>query len=214
MLKNKYLPELRALLIDRRNELVEYRQKNRAAWNKIEKNEKDYYDQAALENILAEMSHLDERRWHEILQIDMALERIEEGVYGICESCEESIGTARMKALPYARMCVHCAQSFERFGKSRFVNLPDLNKKASDCQDLIDDLREAIEEDGRVSSSDIEIKCSGDEMFLAFKLTGERARNVLQEIIDEISGTDEHAVEIRLENIASEEEGSYTGFGN
>lgn len=38
-----------------------------------------------------------------------ALERIENGSYGTCESCGESIGEARLKAIPEAARCVSCA---------------------------------------------------------------------------------------------------------
>lgn len=38
-----------------------------------------------------------------------ALERIEEGVYGICEHCGNEIGEARLQVLPLALRCVKCA---------------------------------------------------------------------------------------------------------
>lgn len=41
-------------------------------------------------------------------QIDDALERIEEGTYGICEECQEPIGIERLKALPFTPLCINC----------------------------------------------------------------------------------------------------------
>jgi DnaK suppressor protein len=41
---------------------------------------------------------------------DKALERLNEGVYGICESCGTAIPIARLKVLPYTTVCVECAQ--------------------------------------------------------------------------------------------------------
>lgn len=41
-------------------------------------------------------------------QIDDALERIEEGTYGICEECKEPIGIERLKALPFTPLCINC----------------------------------------------------------------------------------------------------------
>ncbi|MHB1781337.1 MAG: TraR/DksA family transcriptional regulator [Acidimicrobiales bacterium] len=41
-------------------------------------------------------------------EIDDALRKIERGTYGICESCGEAIPSARLEALPYARLCVAC----------------------------------------------------------------------------------------------------------
>lgn len=45
----------------------------------------------------------------EAVAIRAALTRIDEGVYGICTSCGERIGEARLQALPFAERCVECA---------------------------------------------------------------------------------------------------------
>jgi RNA polymerase-binding protein DksA len=47
-------------------------------------------------------------------QIDHALQRIEAGTFGICERCGKPIEKARMKALPYARLCIKDKQAEER----------------------------------------------------------------------------------------------------
>ncbi|MDR0335537.1 MAG: TraR/DksA C4-type zinc finger protein [Planctomycetaceae bacterium] len=44
-------------------------------------------------------------------QVDEALARIKEGTYGICESCGGRIPKIRLNFLPYATLCVHCAES-------------------------------------------------------------------------------------------------------
>ena len=41
-------------------------------------------------------------------EIDRALTKITAGTYGICESCGQPIPRARLKALPYAALCVQC----------------------------------------------------------------------------------------------------------
>jgi DnaK suppressor protein len=41
-------------------------------------------------------------------EIDAALAKIADGTYGACERCGEPIPKARLKALPYARLCVAC----------------------------------------------------------------------------------------------------------
>jgi DnaK suppressor protein len=43
-----------------------------------------------------------------------ALARIDAGTYGVCESCGDSIGKARLIAFPRARLCVGCKQREER----------------------------------------------------------------------------------------------------
>lgn len=47
-------------------------------------------------------------------ELDDALNRLEEGTYGICESCKGPIAKARLKAVPYARLCVKCQQAKEK----------------------------------------------------------------------------------------------------
>lgn len=45
----------------------------------------------------------------EVYQIRSALQRIENGTYGNCETCAETIDAKRMAALPYATQCIQCA---------------------------------------------------------------------------------------------------------
>ena len=43
-------------------------------------------------------------------QINDALERFEQGTYGLCERCGSEIDPARLKALPYVTLCLRCQQ--------------------------------------------------------------------------------------------------------
>ena len=47
-------------------------------------------------------------------EIDLALERMDEGTYGACEDCGHPIGKARLRALPQARLCRACKSLEER----------------------------------------------------------------------------------------------------
>lgn len=49
-----------------------------------------------------------------INKIREALERIEEGTFGICDMCEEEIGEARLKARPVTTLCIDCKMEQER----------------------------------------------------------------------------------------------------
>lgn len=46
--------------------------------------------------------------------IEAALEKIEDGVYGVCEDCEGAISKTRLQAIPYAPLCIKCATKLER----------------------------------------------------------------------------------------------------
>ncbi len=49
-----------------------------------------------------------------LAQNERALARIVSGTYGVCESCGEPIGKARLQAFPRATLCVACKQREER----------------------------------------------------------------------------------------------------
>ncbi len=57
---------------------------------------------------------LSSREKDKILAIDAALEKIQEGTYGVCEECGEEIGVGRLKAMPLAKLCVSCQSRFEK----------------------------------------------------------------------------------------------------
>jgi len=46
--------------------------------------------------------------------IDEALEKLEEGTYGICEECGDKIGPGRLKVMPLAKYCVNCQSKLEK----------------------------------------------------------------------------------------------------
>ena len=48
-----------------------------------------------------------------VRNIDDALERIEEGTFGICDACEKKINKERLKAVPYASLCINCQREEE-----------------------------------------------------------------------------------------------------
>ncbi|HET9897227.1 MAG TPA: TraR/DksA family transcriptional regulator [Streptosporangiaceae bacterium] len=49
-----------------------------------------------------------------LTQTEQAIDRIDAGTYGSCESCGEAIGKARLQAFPRATLCVNCKQREER----------------------------------------------------------------------------------------------------
>jgi len=53
----------------------------------------------------------------ELENIDRALRRMAEGSYGVCNDCGEPIAETRMRALPFAELCVKCQAGFEKRAK-------------------------------------------------------------------------------------------------
>lgn len=47
-------------------------------------------------------------------KIDRALRKIDDGTYGVCESCGRAIEGPRLKALPHVTLCLSCKKAEER----------------------------------------------------------------------------------------------------
>jgi DnaK suppressor protein len=72
---------------------------------------------AALDSVQDEISsQLAEVESRELARIEIALERMRTGQYGVCEGCQTNIPSARLNALPYATCCIKCQREAEREG--------------------------------------------------------------------------------------------------
>ncbi|MCU0651905.1 MAG: TraR/DksA family transcriptional regulator [Candidatus Omnitrophica bacterium] len=49
-----------------------------------------------------------------LYELEDALKKIDDGVFGICENCKALIAKTRLKAVPYARLCVKCQEKKEK----------------------------------------------------------------------------------------------------
>src|SRR5881628_868740 len=50
-------------------------------------------------------------------RLSAALDRLNDGQYGTCVECEETISPARLRALPEVQTCVRCQDRIERLGR-------------------------------------------------------------------------------------------------
>jgi DnaK suppressor protein len=66
-------------------------------------------------NCLAEtQTSLNERDYLKILAIKIALTKIDNKTFGLCEECEEEINIKRLEFNPCFKHCVECAEEIER----------------------------------------------------------------------------------------------------
>jgi RNA polymerase-binding protein DksA len=92
-----------------------------------EENSRSYEDDAedeAFDNHIADAASntlnreidttLEENSEHVLKSIDEALQRIEDGSFGICTRCGTSIAEERLEAMPYATKCIECKRLEER----------------------------------------------------------------------------------------------------
>lgn len=54
------------------------------------------------------------KEYHILRQIERALEKVEEGTYGVCDISGEDIPSARLDAVPYATMTVKAQEQLEK----------------------------------------------------------------------------------------------------
>ena len=73
----------------------------------------DPADRASMESNSNSMLRIRDRERKLIFKIQEALQRLEEGEYGICEECGEEIGIERLKARPVTTLCISCKSSQE-----------------------------------------------------------------------------------------------------
>ncbi|MCX7096717.1 MAG: TraR/DksA family transcriptional regulator [Methylococcales bacterium] len=76
--------------------------------------EKDFAEQATQNENDEVMDYLGNSARFEIEQIKLAIARIDQDGYGVCQQCGEPIGKQRLIALPYVDRCIQCASIAEQ----------------------------------------------------------------------------------------------------
>jgi DnaK suppressor protein len=106
------LETYRELLLRKRGELVGGTAAKPLQWT-MENNsgrQGDMADQAAGNNEVHIQLKLKQTDAKILQAIEEALQRIEHGTYGICRDCGEPIAAARLKAIPWTRVCITCKE--------------------------------------------------------------------------------------------------------
>jgi len=107
------------LLLKRLDELYEEAEKQLAGMTDTEETFPDPTDRATLESDRNFMLRIRDRERKLILKIREALQRIEDGNFGICEVCGDDIGIDRLKARPVTTQCIDCKRKQEAAERAR-----------------------------------------------------------------------------------------------
>jgi len=78
----------------------------------LELNDEGDYAAAAAGTIVDSAILVQQRK--ELNEIELALGKIKDGTYGICEMCEEPIGRPRLEVKNFARFCITCREINEK----------------------------------------------------------------------------------------------------
>jgi DnaK suppressor protein len=113
MLSESQLEFFRNLLYEKLDELLG--EANRTVTGMIDEieNMPDPNDRATLESDRNFTLRIRDRERKLIGKIKDALDRIDQGTFGICEICEEDISEGRLKARPVTTLCIECKKKQE-----------------------------------------------------------------------------------------------------
>lgn len=81
----------------------------------------DKMDQASLASDMGFALRIREREARLTAKIREALERLEEGTFGICEDCGEEIPLKRLRARPVTTLCISCKKKQEAKERRRAI---------------------------------------------------------------------------------------------
>jgi DnaK suppressor protein len=116
----KFLAKMREQLLEMKAKLLAEIDSELRAEREGNKDEgMDTYDLASEERDREINFILSDRERVKLKQIDDALERMDDGSYGVCESCGLEIAEERLEAMPFSRLCRDCQQDEEREAKSQ-----------------------------------------------------------------------------------------------
>ncbi|NTW35774.1 MAG: RNA polymerase-binding protein DksA [Syntrophobacteraceae bacterium] len=107
------------ILLKRLEELIDEAEKTVAGMTDTEETFPDPTDRATLESDRNFMLRIRDRERKLIVKIREALERIEDGNFGVCELCGDDIGIDRLKARPVTTHCIECKRREEASEKAR-----------------------------------------------------------------------------------------------
>jgi DnaK suppressor protein len=117
--------ELRQRLKDEREKLVRQLEQNRASAPAVGeakegspygKKEEGASEAFELEKRLA----LEKRLMATLAEVEHALRKFDEGMYGTCDSCGRPVEMERLEVLPQANLCLNCMAQHSKNAKGKF----------------------------------------------------------------------------------------------
>lgn len=114
----KKIEKYRQLLLEKRAEVAgELSNLRKEGMKGVEDGPMDSGDDATFTYNKQVSLNLSEAERSLLREIDEALDRLDSGEYGSCETCGDKIAEARLKALPYASLCIDCKSEEESRGR-------------------------------------------------------------------------------------------------
>ena len=118
-MKPDQLEYFRNLLTQRIEQLLNDAEKTVSEMTDEHTNLPDITDRASLESDRNFELRIRDRERKLILKLREAINRIDEGTFGICELCGEKISNKRLMARPVTTLCINCKKKQEQIEKQR-----------------------------------------------------------------------------------------------
>ncbi len=114
-LNKKELKKFQELLEEKRKVVLERARQMLSEGMVLDANDlPDEMDLASSEYIQSFEFRLRGREKSLLSKLDLALKKIDDGTFGICEICDEPIGKKRLEARPETSLCIKCKEDQER----------------------------------------------------------------------------------------------------
>ncbi|MDR2405599.1 MAG: RNA polymerase-binding protein DksA [Deltaproteobacteria bacterium] len=113
------LDKFKLLLLDQRQEIIDNAEATVNSMLSQAENYPDPTDRASMETDRSFNLRLRERERHLLKKIDDAIDRINNGTFGICEHCGDEISQPRLEARPVSTLCIRCKTIQEEMEKVR-----------------------------------------------------------------------------------------------
>jgi len=109
------LQKFKKILLEKRHQILANAQKTLEEEMSLDINDlPDEMDLASSEYLQSFTFRLRGREKTYLAKIEKSLKKIEEGEFGVCESCGENISLKRLQARPVTSLCIRCKEEQER----------------------------------------------------------------------------------------------------
>ena len=114
-LNKKELKLFRDMIDEKRRQVIDRARKTLTEDMTLDVNDlADEMDLAASESLQSFEFRLRGREKSLLGKLDLAIRKIDEGTFGMCEICDEPIGRKRLEARPETGLCIKCKEDQER----------------------------------------------------------------------------------------------------
>jgi DnaK suppressor protein len=115
--KKVFIKKIKTMLENEHSEIISQLKRNSNIDLDLQGDEVDHIQARTLALTL---SQLVARNKEKLAKIELALKKIADGSFGVCNDCGEEINSKRIQFMPYISICVGCAENQEKNAKMLF----------------------------------------------------------------------------------------------